>query len=116
MTADGARRLRLRLDDFINGGKEGPEISRLAQTLESATIVEPEAEPGTIVFGAAVTLQNAAGEMETLRIVGVDEVDLEPGNVSWVSAIGRVLLGAKLGQRVNLAEEKESLWTVVKAA
>src|SRR4030095_12647551 len=90
------------------------EISRLEQMLASATIVEPQTRPDTVTFGAAVTVEIADGAQETYRIVGVDEVALEPGNVSWVSALGKTLLGAELGQRVKVADNENTVLTVVK--
>lgn len=73
---------------------------------------QPE-EAEEVVFGVSVTLQSAAGELVSYRIAGVDEVQLEPGNVSWVSPVGRALLGAKVGQRVSLGAEGTAKWTVV---
>ena len=37
---------------------------------------------------------NATGEERVVCIVGVDEVDLERGHVSWVSPLGRALMGS----------------------
>ncbi|HZJ17900.1 MAG TPA: GreA/GreB family elongation factor [Chthoniobacteraceae bacterium] len=115
LTAAGAERLRARLAALREkpGAKEA-EISRLEQMLASATIVEPQARPDTVTFGASVTVQLADGTQETYRIVGVDEVALEPANVSWVSALGKALLGAEPGQRVNVADDENTVLTVVK--
>jgi transcription elongation factor GreB len=37
-----------------------------------------------------------------VRIVGIDEADLERGEVSWISPIARALLKARLGDEVDL--------------
>jgi transcription elongation factor GreB len=42
-----------------------------------------------VYFGATVRYSNAAGEEREVSIVGIDEVDLERGHVSWVSPLGR---------------------------
>lgn len=113
LTADGAQRLRARLAQLKGApDRDDAEILRLDGTLASATIVEPRRGAEAVILGATVTLQNASGETNTYRIVGVDEVLLEPRNVSWISPVGRALLGAEIGQRVTLPEDVA--WTVVK--
>jgi transcription elongation GreA/GreB family factor len=114
LTAAGAECLRARLAALRAGAEaDEAEISRLECILTSATIVEPQVRPETVTFGALVTVQTLDGTLETYRIVGVDEVALEPGNVSWVSVLGKALLGAEPGQRVKVSDDKTVL-TVVK--
>ena len=73
--------------------------------LETATIVDPpKPNPECAVFGTKVTLQNEDGSTRFHSVVGVDEIPFHPEAVSWVSPIGRALLGAELGQRVTLGE------------
>lgn len=111
LTAEGARRWRAELANA--GAERAPELARV---LASATIVEPPTVPPEgAVFGAKVTLRNASGIEESYRIVGVDEVDFEPHWVSWVSPIGKALLGVEPGQRVKLEVDGETrAWTVVR--
>ncbi len=111
MTEAGALRLRERLTQLKNTTADESEITELESVLESATVVKPPEHSAEVVFGVRVTLRNGTGEMKRYRIVGVDEVDLEPENISWVSAIGKALLGAKRGQRIRLPEE-QARWTV----
>jgi transcription elongation factor GreB len=40
--------------------------------------------------------------VKTVTIVGVDEVDLDRGYVSWISPVARALLKAKIGDTVPL--------------
>ncbi len=115
MTAEGARLLRQRLKQLLRAEDADPEeIASLQHTLESATIIEPKPQPDAIVFGSRVTVRNATGEMETFRIVGVDEVALEAGNVSWVSPLGKALLAAAPGKAVRVASGTETFGTVAK--
>ena len=114
MTEEGAQRLRLRLEELKDSAAGDPEIAELEGLLESATIVKPPERPEVVVFGVKVTVQSAAGEVACYRIAGVDEVSLDAQNVSWVSAVGRALLGAKVGQRVSLGSEMQAKWTVVR--
>ncbi|MEQ1851370.1 MAG: GreA/GreB family elongation factor [Chthoniobacteraceae bacterium] len=101
MTAEGARRLRTEFAALTDTDVErAAEIGRI---LASATIVEPPVErPAGAVFGALVEARDSAGRPECFRIVGVDEVNLDPRWVSWTSATGRSLLGTEPGQRVTL--------------
>ena len=55
-----------------------------------------------VFFGATVTTANAKNEERTLKIVGVDEVDLAKGHVSWISPIAKALLKAEEGDMVKL--------------
>lgn len=78
-------------------------IRYLRESLRTAEIVPPPAEPGDVVrFGATVTVREAAGAETRYRIVGVDETDLDRNWVSWLSPIARALLNARLGARVVL--------------
>ena len=43
-----------------------------------------------------------AGKETRITIVGVDEVDLDKGNVSWVSPIAKALIKARLGDCVKI--------------
>jgi transcription elongation factor GreB len=55
-----------------------------------------------VFFGATVTTANEKGEERTVKIVGVDEVDLAQGHVSWISPIAKALLRAEEGDVVKL--------------
>lgn len=111
MTEAGSLRLRQRLTELKTTSADESEIAELESMLESATIVKHPERPGEVVFGVTVTLRSATDVLKGYRIVGVDEIDLEPENISWVSAIGKALLGAKRGQRIRLPEE-QAAWTV----
>jgi transcription elongation factor GreB len=43
-----------------------------------------------------------AGKETTITIVGVDEVNLDQGHVSWVSPIAKALIKARLGDCVKI--------------
>ncbi len=114
ITPDGARHLQTKVEEWTQSGKDRAEIDRLELTLGSVTIVETQAAPATAAFGTTVTLENASGQMAKHRIVGVDEVHLHPHHVSWVSPLGRALLGVGPGQRISLEGAQKGPWTVVK--
>ena len=98
--------------DYIYGKKRLREIDRrirfLNQRLENAVVVNNSdriangGDPEQVFFGATVQYSNSEGTETTIRIVGVDEVDLERGYVSWVSPIAKALIKAKVGDTVKI--------------
>ena len=65
-------------------------------------MVTPPNGPADVVrFGATVTVRESDGNEASYRIVGVDEVDLDRGWVSWVSPIAKALLNSKQGERIR---------------
>jgi hypothetical protein len=79
ITAAGAKRLRDELNGLCGAGAENAErISQLEEILASVTVVEPRDESDSFVaFGATVCLRDRAGNLETYRVVGVDELGFE---------------------------------------
>jgi transcription elongation factor GreB len=94
--------------DYIYGKKRLREIDRriyyLGKRLDTVTVVDPAERGDTeqIFFGATVTYATAAGDEHTVSIVGMDEVDLKLGRVSWISPIAKALLRKQPGDRVRL--------------
>jgi len=81
-------------------------LEKLRGLLEAATIVPTRTEaPDEVLFGTTVTVRAADGGLSRYRIVGVDEASLEPGWVSWVSPLAKSLLGAQVGQQVQLPDD-----------
>ncbi len=94
--------------DYLYGKKRLREIDRrirfLAKRLEAAEVVDPRQQKNRnrVFFGATVTYANGSGAEKTVTIVGIDEADLDRGQVSWVSPIARALLKAEEGDVVDL--------------
>jgi transcription elongation factor GreB len=55
-----------------------------------------------VFFGATVTYVNAAGDEQTISIVGIDELDPLNGKISWVSPVARALTKAREGDVITL--------------
>src|SRR5690242_7497941 len=88
LTARGAMRLQMELDELRQEPtKNKPRINELGEILASATIVEVPEDRQQIAFGARVTVREAGGKSRAYQIVGVDELDLHPDAVSWISPI-----------------------------
>ena len=102
--------------DYIYGKKRLREIDRrirfLNQRLEFAVVVDNSArqsgnaDADQVFFGATVTYAlvtgSSAGKVTIFTFVGVDEVNLDKGHVSWVSPIAKALIKARLGDCVNI--------------
>ena len=94
--------------DYIYGKKRLREIDRrvryLSKRLANAEVVDAAKRPKTdqVFFGATVTYANGRGEERTIKIVGVDEVELDKGHVSWISPIAKALLRAEEGDVVKM--------------
>jgi transcription elongation factor GreB len=94
--------------DYIYGKKRLGEIDRrvryLTKRLETAQVVDPRDQKNhdQVFFGATVTYADENGHERTVKIVGVDEADIEKGHVSWISPIARALLKARTGDTVEV--------------
>ena len=77
----------------------------MEQILASVHVVDPpDPASNSVAFGATVTVKDKKGRTETYTIVGVDELDLEPHAVSWISPIGKALLAADMGDWITLED------------
>ena len=74
----------------------------------------PDESSKGISFGATVTLKDKKGVSQTFTILGVDELDLEPDAVSWISPMGRALLNAEIGDWITLDDGRSA--KIVKVA
>jgi transcription elongation factor GreB len=105
ITARGAKRLRDKLQELRPANASSERIIELEQVLASVQIVDPpDPASNSVAFGATVTVKQENGVSETYTVVGVDELDLEPDAVSWISPIGKALLAADMGDSIRLAD------------
>ncbi|HEY2432202.1 MAG TPA: transcription elongation factor GreB [Vicinamibacterales bacterium] len=96
--------------DYLYGKRRLRQIDSrirfLSKRIDAAEVIDPAApRPRTaavrVFFGATVTYRDSAGE-HLIRIVGVDEVDIERRYVSWMSPLARALMKAAAGDTVVL--------------
>jgi transcription elongation GreA/GreB family factor len=105
ITARGTKRLRDELQKLRAGNAGGERIVELEHILASVHVVDPpDPASNSVGFGATVTVKDNKGLTETYTVVGVDELDLEPDAVSWISPIGKALLAADMGDSIRLAD------------
>src|SRR6476660_7774553 len=82
-------------------------IRFLTKRIDAAEVVDPEAArhgraASHVFFGATVRYANAVGTERVVRIVGLDEVDLDRNHVSCKSSLARALLKSGPGDCVVL--------------
>jgi transcription elongation factor GreB len=82
-------------------------IRFLVKRIDAAEVVDPEAErnghaANHVFFGATVRFANASGTERVVRIVGVDEIDLNRHHISWKSPLARALMKSGRGDCVVL--------------
>jgi len=126
MTSDGAQRMRDELDRLEHvdvpaasqGNPSDAEAKRnllrieqriqyLKECLRTAVPVDSSGQDNqTVRFGATVTVTDRAGGEFVYRIVGVDEIDLNRGWVSWLSPIAKALLNANVGSTISFRTPK----------
>jgi transcription elongation GreA/GreB family factor len=109
ITARGAKHLQDELQKLRAANTNSERIAELEQILASVHVVDTS-DPGSssVAFGATITVKDKKGRTETYTIVGVDELDLEPHAVSWISPIGKALLAADMGDWVTLEDGRSA--------
>jgi transcription elongation GreA/GreB family factor len=109
ITARGAKRLLDELQKLRAANAVSERVSELEQVLASVHIVDPpDAPSNSVTFGATVTVKDKEDATETYTVVGVDELDLEPDAVSWISPTGKALLAADMGNWIKLDEGRSA--------
>ena len=97
--------------DYQYGKRRLREIDRrirfLTKRIDAAEVVDPEAPRAGraathAFFGATVRYANAAGAERLVRIVGLDEIDLDRSHISWMSPLARALMKSGPGDSVVL--------------
>jgi transcription elongation factor GreB len=82
-------------------------IRFLTKRIDAAEVVDPQAPRSgraatQVFFGATVRYSNAAGAERVVSIVGVDEVDLNRNQISWMSPLARAMMKSGPGDCVVL--------------
>ena len=97
--------------DYLYGKRRLRQIDSrirfLTKRIDAAVVVDPAApRPASaatrVFFGATVTYKDSAGLQHVVSIVGIDEVNLDRGYISWRSPLAIALIKASPGDRVNL--------------
>ena len=101
--------------DYLYGKRRLRQIDSrirfLSKRIDAAEVVDPAAPRSgsaatRVFFGATVTYKDAAGREHVVRIVGVDEIDLDRRYISWMSPLARALMRSRAGDRVVVRAPK----------
>jgi transcription elongation factor GreB len=92
--------------DYIYGKKKLREIDRriifLSDRIKNSIVIDPGSISFSgIYFGASVKIIDANDIQRTYKIVGVDEVDVAQGRISWRSPLGSALLYKSPGDYIT---------------
>ncbi|WP_339862263.1 transcription elongation factor GreA [Paremcibacter congregatus] len=78
-------------------------IQDLEGKISRCEVIDPRELSGEkILFAATVHLADEEDKIVKYQIVGVDEVDVAAGKISYISPIGRALIGRKLGDEIEV--------------
>lgn len=97
--------------EYLYGKKRLREIDRrlgfLEGRLRAVEVVDPTQFSGnTVLFGATVEIEDEEGETQTWTVLGEDEVDTDRKRISYLSPLGRAIVGKKVGDSVSFDTPK----------
>jgi transcription elongation factor GreA len=75
-------------------------VKELEAIIKNHVLIETQTEKGVVGMGSTVRFSEDGEAEETYRIVGPAEADPKAGRVSYESAVGKALIGHKVGDQV----------------
>jgi transcription elongation factor GreA len=92
-------------------------ITEIENILKNVEIIKIPKNNHKVILGSYVTLEGEGGKSKEFKVVGTVEADPLEGKISDESPIGRVLLGKRLGDEVEIANSSEvAVYKIVKVA
>ena len=77
-------------------------IKELEQIIKNHVLIESAKSSGVVNMGSTVRFSEDGASDEAYRIVGPAEADPKAGTVSYESALGKALLGHRVGEEVDV--------------
>ncbi|HVH64801.1 MAG TPA: transcription elongation factor GreA [Candidatus Acidoferrum sp.] len=77
-------------------------IKELEAIMRNAVIIEAQTADGVVGMGNTVRFSEDGADEEMYRIVGPAEADPKAGRVSFESALGKALMGHRVGDEVEI--------------
>ncbi|HEV8439059.1 MAG TPA: transcription elongation factor GreA [Methylomirabilota bacterium] len=77
-------------------------VKELEAIIKNHVLIEERTEKGVVGMGSTVRFSEDGEAEETYRIVGPAEADPKAGRVSYESAVGKALIGHKVGDQVAI--------------
>jgi transcription elongation factor GreA len=87
-------------------------ILELEAIVKNHVLIESRRAADRVELASTVTLVEEGGPEETYRIVGPAEADPAAGRVSFASAMGKALMGHRVGDEVDVHTPTGSWYTV----
>jgi transcription elongation factor GreA len=87
-------------------------IRELEGIVKNHVIIETRASNGRVDLLSTVTFAEEGEDEETYRIVGSTEADPSAGRISYESAIGKALMGRRVGDEVQVQTPTGSQYTI----
>lgn len=118
LTAAAAEGDRSENAEYIYRKKQLGEIDRrlrfLGKRLDVLKIVsEKPKDDGRVYFGCTVTVEDEDGELKSYKIVGPDEWDIERGEISMDSPMGRALMRKRIDDEVMVKRPKGDVYFTI---
>jgi transcription elongation factor GreA len=77
-------------------------IKELEAIIKNHVLIETAKPSGIVAMGSTVRFREDGGDEEAYRIVGPAEANPKAGTVSYESAMGKALLGHRVGEEVEV--------------
>jgi transcription elongation factor GreA len=77
-------------------------IRELEAVIKNHVLIETKAPRGVVSMGSTVRFAEDGADEESYRIVGPTEADPKAGRVSYESALGKALIGHRVGDHVDI--------------
>jgi transcription elongation factor GreA len=83
-------------------GMKEARIRELEAIIKNHVLIHGDRAPGVVSMGSTVRFQEDGEAEESYRIVGPAEADPKTGRVSYESALGKALMGRRVGDAVDV--------------
>ena len=83
-------------------GMKEARIRELEAIIKNHVVIHDDREPGVVSMGSTVHFKEDGEAEESYRIVGPAEADPKAGRVSYESALGKALMGHRVGDQVEV--------------
>ncbi len=77
-------------------------VKELESIIKNHVLIEARTEKGVVGMGNTVRFAEDGADEERYRIVGPAEADPKAGRVSYESALGKALIGHRVGDEVDI--------------
>src|SRR5437868_7891239 len=77
-------------------------VKELESIIKNHVLIEARTEKGVVGMGNTVRFAEDGADEEAYRIVGPAEADPKAGRVSYESALGKALIGHRVGDEVEI--------------